>query len=69
MAKPSNEELLTVKEAAAYLRVTARTMRRWIREGKIRHQRVGPDEIIGLRRADLTATAMTARLWPLKKTS
>ena len=34
-------EMLTVDEAAATLRVTAETVRRWLRDGRIRGVRLG----------------------------
>ena len=48
-------ELLTVKEAAADLRVHPETLRRWIREGSVPCQRVGPHGLIRLKRAEVTA--------------
>ncbi len=45
------DELLTVKEAAAYIRVHEETMRTWIRKGTIPHQRFG--RVIRIRREDL----------------
>ena len=35
------EALLTLREAAAFLRHHAKTVERWAREGKIPHYRVG----------------------------
>lgn len=40
--KPEYEELLTVSEAARFLRVTANTMRRWGESGVIDSYRIGP---------------------------
>lgn len=40
--KPEYEELLTVSEAARFLRVTANTMRRWGESGVINSYRLGP---------------------------
>ena len=49
----ADDKLLTVKEAAARLRVHPETLRGWIREREVPHQRYGPHGLIRLRWADL----------------
>jgi len=50
----------TVKEAAEYLEVAEITLRRWIKAGNIKHERVGrnivfdPDELKAFRKDKLT---------------
>ena len=55
----SDDELLTVKEAAARISVHPETVRRWIREGTIPHERIGPHGMIRLRRADVDGLSQT----------
>ncbi len=47
------DELLTVKEAAARFRIHPETLRRWIRAGAVPCERVGPHGIIRLRTRDV----------------
>lgn len=53
MTSEPQAALLTVREAAAYCRVDVATVRNWIRKGALPHLRVGPYQIIRIRRADL----------------
>ena len=55
-----DEELLTVAEAAALLRVTPSTVRRWIREGDVPAHRIGRRRV-ALRRSDLARLITPAR--------
>jgi excisionase family DNA binding protein len=49
------KQLLTVREAADFARVTPNTIRMWVRKGVLRHVRVGPGAgLIRLREDDLT---------------
>jgi excisionase family DNA binding protein len=48
-----NEALLTVKEAATYLRIHEDSLRKWVREGKLTCGRVGLRGDMRFRRADL----------------
>ena len=52
--------LLTVSEAAAELRVSKPTIRRWIDAGRLRAVRLGP-RTVRIRRADLRRLAQTRR--------
>ena len=38
-------QLLTVAEAAAHYKVAPITIRRWVREGRLEHERPGPRTI------------------------
>jgi excisionase family DNA binding protein len=49
------EEYMTVFEAAAVLKAKPRTVRGWIREGKLRAYKVGGMRLWRVRRADLRA--------------
>jgi excisionase family DNA binding protein len=56
----THDELLTVKEAAAILKVTPHTIYRWVSEGKlpaIRHSR----RVVRLRRGDVDARRGTSK--------
>lgn len=55
-----DDDLLTVAEAATLLRVAPSTVRRWIREGDVRAQRIGRRRV-ALRRADLARLITPAR--------
>lgn len=57
MTAPLTEELLSVADAAALLRVNRSTILRWIAEGKLPAARIGARRL-ALRRADL-ATLVT----------
>jgi excisionase family DNA binding protein len=52
----STDKALTVSAAAAHLNVTPRTVRRWIKQGRLRAYRVGP-RCIRIDRDDLAALA------------
>lgn len=52
MSVDQTEELLTVKEAAAILKVSTMTITRWLRQGRLQAYHVGP-RVIRIRRADL----------------
>jgi excisionase family DNA binding protein len=41
MAKTKAPDILTVEEAAAYLRIKRSTVYKWVHEGKIPHHKVG----------------------------
>jgi excisionase family DNA binding protein len=49
----SDTDLISIKDAAAYLQVSERTIRRWIADGKLNPVPT-PGAIVRLRRADLT---------------
>ena len=49
------EEYLTVFEAAAILKARPRTVRGWIREGKLKAYKVGGMRLWRVKRADLRA--------------
>jgi excisionase family DNA binding protein len=49
------QELYTVEEAAAYLRVDRQTVYRWSREGKLAYHTLGTSGRRRYRRADLDA--------------
>ena len=53
------DDYLTVAEAAALLRVSPSTIRRWIRNGAVPADRIGPRRI-ALKRGDLTALVTAA---------
>ena len=60
----ADDKLLTVKEAAARLRVHPNTLRKWIGEGKVPHLRCGgPHGVIRLRWADLVADSRIGGSW------
>jgi excisionase family DNA binding protein len=52
MATTQIEDLLTVAEAAALLRVSQVTLRRWIKQGRLASCRVGP-RAVRIRRRDV----------------
>ncbi len=52
--KPEYEEMLTVTEAAHFLRVTANTMRRWSESGVIDSYRIGPRKDRRFKTTDVT---------------
>ncbi|MBI4505056.1 MAG: helix-turn-helix domain-containing protein [Chloroflexi bacterium] len=51
---PLDMELLTVAEAAELLKVSAVTLRRWLRQGRLPAYRLGPRQV-RVRRGDLAA--------------
>ena len=53
MTATHTDEFLTVTEAAARYKVTADTIRAWVRKGAIPHSRIGPTRLIRLRTSDL----------------
>jgi excisionase family DNA binding protein len=52
MERSRNDELLTIKEAAALLKMSVVTVRRWLKQGRLVGYRVGPRSI-RLRRCDV----------------
>lgn len=54
MAIDHDTDLLTVREAAGLLKVSAVTIRRWLKQGRLPAQRVGP-KAIRISRRDLAA--------------
>lgn len=54
MAVERDADLLTVEEAAGLLKVSTVTIRRWLKQGRLRAYRLGP-RYIRIRRADLAA--------------
>jgi excisionase family DNA binding protein len=46
---PMQGAVLTRKEAAEYLRVTTRTLRNWVIEGRLRSARIGSRRVVFLR--------------------
>jgi excisionase family DNA binding protein len=71
MAVERAGELLTIREAAARLKVSAVTIKRYLKQGRLRAYRVGP-RAIRLRREDVEhlplptgreATAVPAKRW------
>ena len=56
--QPANDELLTTVEAAKVAKVTAATVRRWVRDKKI--QRRGPGQV-RVRREDLDRLIQTGK--------
>lgn len=48
-----NTELMTVREAAEYLRVKENTVRIWIREGKMPALQGKSTDLVRLRRSDV----------------
>ena len=54
MDRTRNDELLTVKEAAALLKISTVTVRRWLKQGRLVGYRVGARSI-RLRRRDVEA--------------
>jgi excisionase family DNA binding protein len=51
----TRDEWLTVKDVAAYLRVTEETVRRWVREGELPALALGKKAGFRIREADLQA--------------
>lgn len=71
MAAEQTEELLTVQEAALRLKVSAVTIKRYLKQGRLRAYRVGP-RAIRIRRGDVEhlllptgveATAVPSKRW------
>lgn len=60
MAATDDSQLLTVREAAEFLRVSRMTHHRWLKEGRLRSYRVGP-RAIRIRRRDLEMIVTPAR--------
>ena len=54
------DDYLTVAEAAALLRVSPSTVRRWIRNGAVPTDRIGPRRV-ALKRGDLAALVSSVR--------
>lgn len=54
MERARNDELLTIKEAAALLKMSTVTVRRWLKQGRLAGYRVGARSI-RLRRRDVEA--------------
>lgn len=54
MALDHDTDLLTVREAAGLLKVSAVTLHRWLKQGRLPAQRVGP-KAIRIRRRDLAS--------------
>ena len=59
MTATQTDEFLTVTEAATRYKVTADTIRAWVRKGVIAHSRIGPTRLIRLRASDLEETVTT----------
>ena len=55
MVTDSPTELLTIREAARFLKVSPLTVRRWLKQGRLPAYRLGP-RAIRIRRADLDAS-------------
>ena len=62
----TRDEWLTVKDVAAYLRVTEETVRRWVREGELPALALGRKAGFRIREADLQAF-IAARYGPEEK--
>ncbi len=52
MERTKDDELLTLKEAAALLKISTMTLSRWLKQGRVRGYQVGPKSI-RIRRRDL----------------
>lgn len=48
------QELLSIKEVASALSVTIETVRRWCREGKLKHVKLG-EKLLRVKKGDLEA--------------
>lgn len=48
-----NDEILTVIEAAAYLKISTRTLNRWIYAGKIAYIKLGETKGIRIKKSEL----------------
>jgi excisionase family DNA binding protein len=57
MSRPASRRYVSVSEAAVYLGLSERTVREWIRTGRLRGYRAGP-KVVRLRMDELDA-AMT----------
>ena len=53
--KGARDEWLTVKDVAAYLKVTEETVRRWVREGELPALALGRKAGLRIREVDLHA--------------
>lgn len=60
------DELLTVRECAAHLRVREHTLRKWIRQARIRANKLSPKRIV-IRRVDLEEFERSGWTIPLEK--
>ena len=49
-----NDELMTAREVKDYLKISESTLRRWIREGRLRAVKIGP-KALRFRREDIEA--------------
>ena len=63
----SDNDLLTVPEAATVLKVSPVTVSRWLRQGRLPAYRLGP-RAVRIRRSDLTAVFSPARARPAAPT-
>ncbi|WP_079616753.1 helix-turn-helix domain-containing protein [Mycobacteroides abscessus] len=59
---PDDSDLLTVQEAATTLRVTDRTVQRYIQQGHLKGVRLPGGRLLRVRRADVEALAKAVAL-------
>lgn len=65
MERARKDELLTIKEAAEFLKISTMTLSRWIKQGRLTRYRVGARSV-RLRRSDVEAllTSDATTEWP-----